>query len=85
MSVPETPLLPAAAMADLIRATRQNTMATIAAGIMAAAGRPFSIQEALTIVGDIENAMFPQPTSGRYAEWSKTREARLSKVYGPTG
>lgn len=85
MSIQETPLLPSAAMAELIRATRQNTTATIAAGIMAAAGRPFSIQEALTILGDIEGAMYPEPNSGRYAEWAKTREARLTKVYGAAG
>jgi hypothetical protein len=56
---------------------------TLAAAIIAAAGRPFSIQQALEIVEDIHHAMFPAPNATIYAEWAKTRNARLAKVHGP--
>ena len=64
--------------ADTLRA---QVAATLASGIIAASGRPHSIKEALEIVQDIQFAMYPAPGIGRYKEWEKTKDERLSKVH----
>jgi hypothetical protein len=67
----------------LIEATKRQTAATLAAAIIAASGRPWSIEQTLGLDRDIYNAMHPIPNSGIYQEWAKTKEARLSKIHGP--
>jgi hypothetical protein len=84
MAIPPSPL-PAAEVAQLLNATRQQVAATLASAIMVSSGRPYSIGQALEIMQDIQNAMYPMPQHGVYQEWAKTREARLAKIYGPTG
>jgi hypothetical protein len=71
-----------AALDQLLRATRQQVVATMAAAIMTSSGRPYSIQEALDIMHDISHAMYPEPNTGSYVEWAKTSGNRLAKVYG---
>jgi hypothetical protein len=70
------------------RATQRQATAsggTIASAIMISSWRRYSIQQALEIVRDIHFAMYPAPNVEPYNEWAKTREARLSKIYGPSG
>jgi hypothetical protein len=69
---------------DLVTdATRAQTAATLAAGIIAASGRPWSIEQALTLRRDICFAMHARPNSGVYQEWAKTKNERLSTIHGP--
>jgi len=68
-------------MMQLTEATKQQAIATMTAAIIAASGRPHSIQQALDIARDIHFAMFPVPNSGAYQDWAKTKDARLNKVH----
>lgn len=63
---------------------RQHNATTLAAAIIAASGRPHSIEQALEIVKDIEFSLYPAPAYGAYREWEKTKNQRLSKVHGPS-
>ena len=54
-----------------LAATKVQTAATLAAGIIAASGRPHSIAEALALKDDIYWALYPEQDSGRYEEWAK--------------
>jgi hypothetical protein len=56
--------------------------ATLAAAIITASGKPHSIQQALEIQTDLYWAQNPDPGSGAYQEWAKTKDARLTKVHG---
>jgi hypothetical protein len=69
-------------LADLKDATKAHTAATLAAAIISASGKPYSIEQALEIVNDIQFAMHPRPGHGAYIEWEKTKAQRLSKVHG---
>ncbi|MBR1206942.1 MULTISPECIES: hypothetical protein [unclassified Bradyrhizobium] len=69
----------------LVEMTKANTVATLAAAIITAAGRPFSVQQALDLSRDIQFAMYPANGFGAYEEWKKTSSEKLAKVYGPTG
>jgi hypothetical protein len=64
-------------------ATRAQTAATLAAGIIAASGRPWSIEQALDLRRDIYFAMHPRPNSDVYQEWAKTKNERLCALHGP--
>jgi hypothetical protein len=64
----------------LVSATQTAAIATLAASIVSARGKPTSINEVLAIANDLQFAMFPEP-SGPYKEWAKTRAERLAKVY----
>jgi hypothetical protein len=79
-----SPFAPNVDMQHLINANRQQVTSAIASAIMISSGRRYSIQQALEIMHDVHHAMYPVPNSGAYAEWSKTREARLNKVYEPS-
>lgn len=68
---------------DLVTAAKAQVAATLAAAIVAASGRPHSIQQVLDIAADIQFALYPAPGYDAYAEWEKTAVARLSKVHGP--
>lgn len=74
----------AEAATQLVHATRANTVATMAAAIITASGRPFSIQQALDLSRDIHFAMHPIGGYGANMEWEKTKDQALAKVYGPT-
>jgi hypothetical protein len=54
----------------------------MAAAIITAAGKRYSIEQALEILRDVQRALYPTPTSGAYQEWAKTSEERLKKVHG---
>jgi hypothetical protein len=65
-------------------ATRQQTVCTLAAAIITASGRPWSIEQALELKTDVYYALFGNlhHGSGHYQEWKKTSQQRLSKVHG---
>jgi hypothetical protein len=67
--------------ARLIRAMTQNSAATLAAAIVAARGKPVSIQQVLDIARDVHFAIEPAPGNGAYDAWVRTKHEHLSKVY----
>jgi hypothetical protein len=69
-------------IAQMTEATKAQTVATITASIVAASGRPHSIQQVLDISRDVHFAMYPAPNFGAYIEWAKTKDAKLAKVHG---
>jgi hypothetical protein len=70
---------------QLIEATKQQAIATLAAAIITQSERPWSIEQAMELANDIHMAMYPAPNYGHYQEWVKTKDARLKKVHGPAG
>jgi CO dehydrogenase/acetyl-CoA synthase gamma subunit (corrinoid Fe-S protein) len=66
----------------LAAATQQQTAATLAAAIIAASGKSWSIEQALEVAHDIQCATYPAPNAGFYKEWLKTKGVRLKKVHG---
>jgi hypothetical protein len=67
---------------QLFKLLRRQNATILAAAIISASGRPHSIEQALEIVRDIQFATNPNPGSGAYQEWAKTKDERLSKVHG---
>ena len=67
---------------QLLDLLKKQNATILAAAIIAASGRPHSIEQALEIVRDIQFAMAPIK-SGAYEAWAKTKSERLSKVHGP--
>jgi hypothetical protein len=61
-------------------AIRAGVAASITGGMIAAAGRPFSIEEAMELYVSVSFAMHPTPGYGRYEEWKK-KEDRLTRVW----
>ena len=87
MSMPDSPI-PAIlekgvirGLSDLISVTRHSAVATLAAAIITARGKPISIEEALEINNDLHMAMFPRADGGALREWQKTKDAKLAKVH----
>lgn len=58
-------------LARLVDVTRAQTAAILAAPLIIAAGRKFSVQEALDLARDIQFSMYPTPGSGHYIAWKK--------------
>jgi hypothetical protein len=80
MAVPESPI-PSVSLNQLVHATRQQTVATMAAAIIGGSGRPCSIGEVLALMDDITFAMFPTPGLGTYEQWKSIRAEKLTKVH----
>jgi hypothetical protein len=74
--------VPGVMLDQIVNAMRQQTTATVAAAIVSASGKPHSIEQFLEIMRDVHHAMHPQPNTGAYIEWAKTKDARLKKVHG---
>jgi hypothetical protein len=66
---------------QLTNATKAQNVATLAASLIAASGRPHSIQEAMDLCRNIDFAMHPAPGSGAYIEWAKTKDQTLNKAH----
>ncbi|MFI4933460.1 MAG: hypothetical protein ACHP7N_02470 [Caulobacterales bacterium] len=64
----------------LIAAAKRAAAASLAGGIIAASGRQHSLKEALEVLSDVQNAMFPEHGSGHYQAWA-ANEDRFHKVY----
>ena len=67
--------MPLQEVVKLVSATQTNAAATLAAAIIAASGRPHSVNEALKVLNDVKLSLFPLPGSGYYDHWKK--EAKL--------
>jgi hypothetical protein len=87
MTNEETPIPPHAIAAisgsleKLAEATKQQTVATLAAAIITASGKPWSIEQVLEVEHDIDFSIHPAPNYGTYKEWLKTKDARQKKVH----
>ncbi|WP_025036101.1 hypothetical protein [Bradyrhizobium sp. DOA9] len=67
-------------MDPIVQATRQQTAAILAAAMITASGRAWSIEQATNLVRDIEHTMFPQPSYGSYQAWAQTRDETIKKI-----
>jgi hypothetical protein len=65
---------------ELLAAMRSAAAASLAGGIIAASGRPWSIEEALILARDVDFAIYPDPGHAEYEEWKKRAEDRLNFV-----
>jgi hypothetical protein len=73
-----------AQQAQMLEVGRAQAVTTLAAAIITASGRPWSVQQALDLKRDVYFAMYPSTGAGVYIDWAKTRDERLNKVHGPT-
>ena len=64
----------------LVQAQRSTEVATLAAAVVAAMGRPVSVAEVLEIREDLWLSLYADRQSGKFQEWTKTRTERLAKV-----
>lgn len=49
--------------------TKSSVAASLAGGIIAASGKPHSVEEALSVFNDVYWTMYPQPNNGRFVTW----------------
>lgn len=56
---------------------RQQVVATLAAPIIAAMGRPVSMDDVQKIYNDLWSTFFPNPASGRYEAWKAAFDGSL--------
>lgn len=66
MNIPPPAPGPTIAETQMISALRTAAAASLAGGIIAASGRPHSLQEAIEVQNKVYWAMFPDPSHGRY-------------------
>jgi hypothetical protein len=59
---------------------RASIAAALAGGLIAASGRPHTIQEALELHRDVRLALYPKAGQGPYLQWAETRAETLAKV-----
>jgi len=60
-------------------ATRNAAAASLAGGIIAASGRPHSIDEAMVVLENVMNTMFPHPKAPKYIKWAADSSKRTTK------
>jgi hypothetical protein len=65
---------------QLLAATRQAACASLAGGMIAASGRPWSLKEAMELMNHVHFTIFPSPAHGSYQSWQKDAD-RLVRVY----
>jgi len=65
---------------QLLFQTKNANAATIAAGIIAASGRAYSVAEAMKVLETVTFAMYPAPGHGLYESWVKQKDEHLNKV-----
>jgi len=65
----------------LLEAVRGNMTATLAAALIITSGRTHSVQEALDLQRDFQNALYPASNHGHYKEWAKTSAERITRVH----
>ena len=70
------------AIDQLRHVIQAQTAATLAAALVAASGKPHSIQQTIDLARDIQFAMYPAPGLSTYEEWEKTKWERLHKIQG---
>ncbi|HEY7977574.1 MAG TPA: hypothetical protein VID67_05215 [Rhizomicrobium sp.] len=65
---------------ELLAAMRSTAAASLAGGIIAASGRPWSIEEALILARDVDFAIYPDPGHSAYEAWKKRADDRLNFI-----
>lgn len=55
-------------------ATKRAAAASIASGMIAASGRPHSIEEATDLALGVFHRMFPDPSQGSYLAWKESAD-----------
>jgi hypothetical protein len=65
---------------QLLAATRSAATASLAGGIIAASGRPWSLKEAMALLEHVQFAMFPNPKNANYKAWQATADS-FNRVY----
>ena len=68
-------------MTQVVRASNRAAQASLAGAIIAASGRPHSINQALEVLRSVSFAMNPAPGNTSYEAWARDKEKHLSKVY----
>jgi hypothetical protein len=71
-----------AVMQQQAAAMRAQSASTLTASIVAASGRPWSIQQMMDVYRDVSFALFPDPRSGAYQNWQQNSQETLNKVHG---
>ncbi len=66
--------------AAIIAASKNAAAASLAGGLIAASGRPHSLEEAMAVFTEVCFAMDPHPGHGRYKAWAQNPD-RFKKVY----
>jgi hypothetical protein len=69
------------AIRELAQAANYQAAATLAAGMIAASGRPHSIEEAMALAHEIHFTIQPAPGFKPYDDWAKTKDVRLKKTH----
>lgn len=59
---------------------RQQVVATLAAALITASGRPHSIAETLDLFRDVQFGLYPDPRTGGYNVWAEEKDERLRRV-----
>jgi len=82
MAVPPSPIPPGMmqAITQSIYASRSAAAAALTGGIIAAAGRPHSIDEAMEIYTSVYFTMYPEPGRGRYQAGAANMDATLAEA-----
>jgi hypothetical protein len=62
-------------MEKLVRMTRKAAAASLAGGVIAAAGRSVSVERAMAIHRDIYFSLFPEPKNKNYQTWKQKFDA----------
>jgi len=70
------------ALANLVNATRDVHISNLAAAMITASPRAYSIKEVLELHRDLHFALYPSTNSGSYKEWEKTKDETLTKYRG---
>jgi hypothetical protein len=66
---PATPL-------RLTNASQSAAAASLAGGMIAASGRAYTLEEAISVYYDVHHAMFPAPGHGRYDMWKSKHDPK---------
>jgi hypothetical protein len=64
----------------LINASQSAAAAALAGGVIAAAGRPFSTEEAMAVFNDMYFSLNRHPGDGRYDMWKNTHDPKKVHV-----
>jgi hypothetical protein len=66
---------------QIIAAVRSSAAASLAGGIIAASGRPWSVGQAMGLLTDVSFVMHPVPGDGHYEAWKAKKDERMTTVH----
>jgi hypothetical protein len=64
-----------AELGKLVEAMRMAAAASLANAVILSARRPHSIENAVQVLEDVRNSLWPDSSSGRYQTWKKHFDA----------